>query len=135
MSEMKEKFPHQYDLMFHIHHGLSDGITAKVIFSTFLKLLEAAVLGSPISKEQLGKFVSGECTMDIEREVLKNLESRPEDFQHIIDETVNSNFTPLLEQAFGIPKKEGFPTEYTITDLEPRLLQKFQVMSIPWCHL
>ncbi|XP_063601880.1 uncharacterized protein LOC134777999 isoform X3 [Penaeus indicus] len=126
IPEIKEKFPHQYDFMFHIHHGLCDGLTTMVILNTFLKLLEDVVSGTPISKEQLGKFVSGEQTMDIEREVLKNLESRPKDFQRMIDETVNTKFTPLLEQAFGIPEKGSFPAEYVITDLEPRLLQNFQ---------
>lgn len=126
IPEMKEKFPHRYDFMFHIHHGLCDGLTVMVIFNTFLKLLEDVVSGAPISKEQLGKFVSGEQTMAIEREVLKNLESRPEDFQRMIDETVNTKFTPLLEQAFGTPEKKSFPAEYIITDLEPRLLQNFQ---------
>lgn len=126
IPEMKEKFPHQYDFMLHIHHGLSDGITGFVIFSTFLKLLEAVVLGSPISKEQLGKLVSGEQSMDIEGEVLKNLESRPDEFQRMIDETANTKFTPLLEQAFGTPEEGISPTEYVMTDIEPRLLQNFQ---------
>ncbi|XP_047481810.1 uncharacterized protein LOC125034172 [Penaeus chinensis] len=126
IPEMKEKFPHQYDFVFHFHHGLCDGLTAMVILNTFLKLLEDVVSGAPISKEQLGKFVSGEQTMDIEREVLRNLESRPEDFKRMIHETMNTKFTPLLEQAFGISEKESFPTGYIVTDLEPRLLQSFQ---------
>ncbi|XP_063602131.1 uncharacterized protein LOC134778186 [Penaeus indicus] len=107
--EVKD-FPHQYNFLFFFHHGAVDGISGLLILAAFQKLLEDVVIGTYIDQEQYGRLGSEEQTMQLERETLDKLESNPEEFQRLVDEAAGTMSTPLINQAFGTPAKEEFPT-------------------------
>lgn len=108
-SELKD-FPHQYSFLFSFHHGAVDGISGLLVLTAFQKLLEDVVTGAHISEEQYGRLVSEEQTMKLERKTLDKLESNPKEFQRLVEEMAGTISTPLINQAFGTPAKEEFPT-------------------------
>ncbi|XP_063612294.1 uncharacterized protein LOC134785791 [Penaeus indicus] len=120
--QLKE-YLHRYNFLFSFHHGAVDGVSGLLIITSFLKLLEDVVTGSYINEELYGGLVSDEQTTRLEREMLEKLESNPEKFQRMIEETARMTSTPLINQAFGTPPKEEFPTRILRTVFERRRLQ------------
>lgn len=124
-QELKEKFPHQFDLLLTFHHGIVDGVSAMAMIRLILTLLDAVGQGVHVNQEPIGRAVSEQKTMDMEKEVLRELQNRPQEFQSMIDEAARRIFNPLITQAFGTPQKEKWPTSFLTVDLEPRMLHAF----------
>lgn len=124
-SELKD-FPHQYNFVFSFHHGAVDGISGLLILTAFQKLLEDVVTGAYIDQEQYGRLVSEEETMKLEREALDKLEDNPEELQRLVDEMAGTLSTPLINQAFGTPAKEEFPTRILQRIFKAHQLRAFQ---------
>lgn len=120
--QLKE-FLHRYNFLFSFHHGAVDGVSGLLILTTFLKLLEDVVTGNYINEELYGGLVNDEQTARLERVTLEKLESNPEKFQRMIEETARMTSTPLINQAFGTPPKEEFPTRILKTVFERRQLE------------
>ena len=97
IPEIEENYPHQYSLLFAIHHGISDGFSNMYICNWMISLLNSVISNENIDDSQLGYFNDGEQTS-------KLIETREQELMQ--DKNLMDNFikeqrnlkskTPLL---------------------------------------
>ncbi|XP_071544644.1 uncharacterized protein [Panulirus ornatus] len=123
MPELRDKFPHQYTVMFTFFHGSNDGIVALMAIITFVKLIENLITGVPIDGDQLGKIVSH--PREIEETVRRELEKDPQRIEHLRRELTDSHFHCLLAEAFEAPEVSHPKTEFMYGLLDVTTFDRF----------
>ncbi|KAG7156539.1 uncharacterized protein LOC121853470 [Homarus americanus] len=78
MPELNESFPHNYHLLFAIHHGITDGLSSVKICGFIISLLNDMMAGRSIDdEEELGQFDAGEETFRLVKERKHQMEVDP----------------------------------------------------------
>ncbi|XP_063612067.1 uncharacterized protein LOC134785612 [Penaeus indicus] len=123
MSEVKEDFPYQYNIIVTSHHALSDGLSASLIAKQMVELLNDVILGRHINDEATSQFIQREELWEVESRIIKKLEEDPQRHDYVKQTMPLS--TPLLLQAFPRPSVDQVTTRYLSRIIDEDVTQKF----------
>ena len=77
VSGIKSDLPHQYDLLYCLHHSFTDGYTTAITAHAIINLINDVIAGRPIDDNKpLGIFVSDEDIRQRKKTLVEQLEKR-----------------------------------------------------------
>ncbi|KAK8397883.1 hypothetical protein O3P69_004584 [Scylla paramamosain] len=110
--EIKEKFPHQYDLLLSLHHAANDGVVVMLVMELLHNIIDRLLQGLPVDRRPVGELHDSVEAREIEDQIRTVLQNDPTRLAAAQREHEKSKHLPLLVEAYGSPREAEEPFTY-----------------------
>ena len=124
-SEVKVKFPYQYELLLSLHHAANDGVVVMLITELLLSIIDHLLQGLPVDRKQVGVLRDGIEARKAENIIKTAFENDPVRLKAVLREYELGKHIPLLIEAFGSPNGAVNPS----TNVLPVVLLDKEVIN------
>ncbi|XP_042222488.1 uncharacterized protein LOC121866824 [Homarus americanus] len=123
--EYNKDFPHQYAIIFFVHHSIMDGTSMAYMLQAFVEVLDRVLRGQSVDNtKQIGVFVSHQEITEKELLIEKMLNNDQGRLRELKQEVLASTKSPEILRGYPAPGGPNPTTHFLHREIQPERFHK-----------